>query len=229
MRAMSSAQIPAGSDAVRRAGVDERVPDGDGALGVHPDLVAEVARVAGARDRDRHVAQPGVDEPEVLERADVGGRQLLEDGARQRSLERERADLCRHVLDDHVHALRVHPQPARVRLGARQAVRPVVEAADRAVVDDLAVGVAPRRVQHLPDGALGDVARDHAVEQPRRVAARDQVLVERRHVEKRRRIADRRVLAIGVGVVRGRDLMAGPAAPGLRPYQRGGSRVKGGL
>ena len=127
---------------------------GTRALGVDPDLVAEVAGVAGARDRDRDVADGRVYEAEVLERREIRRRQLLEDRARQRALQRERAGALGDVLDRDVEPDGVHRQPAEVRLGAREAERVLVEPADGAVVDDLAVRVAPRRVEHLADAAL---------------------------------------------------------------------------
>ena len=136
MRAMSSAQMPAGSDAVRRARVDQRVPHGDRALGVDPDLVAEVAGVAGARDRDGDVAHRGVHEPEVLERA-RGRRARAARGSRARAGPAARARRLSPRRPRRRRPARraFMPQPAQVRLGAREAVRAVVEAADRAVVD----------------------------------------------------------------------------------------------
>src|SRR6185436_18024070 len=38
------------------AAAHQRIPDVDGAIPRHPDLVTEIARVAGARDVDRHAA-----------------------------------------------------------------------------------------------------------------------------------------------------------------------------
>ncbi len=210
MRAMSSAQMPAGVmpyEAPTSMSASHTV---DRLSASNPDLVAEVAGVAGARDGDGTIAQRGVDEPEVLERVDVGGRKLLRGwratagpGARGRpcSPRRPRFD---------VHALRVQREPADVGLGARQSERAGVETADGAVVDDLAVYVAPGRVEHLAHGALGDVARDHAVEEARGVASRDQVLVERRDVEQRRR-------SCGWRRTRGRDAGRTPTRPGAPP------------
>src|SRR5439155_20496827 len=107
---------------------------------------------------------------------------------------------------------------------APETLRAFAEPADRAVVDLLALHVAPRRVDPPSDHELGDVARDHAVEQPPRVAPGDQILLERRDVDDRGGIANRGVLAIGMRIVGGGDLMSRPATPGLRPDERRGSR-----
>src|SRR5207302_1754972 len=90
---------------------------------------------------------------------------------------------------------------------------------DRAVVDLLPGGVAPRRVEHLPDFALGHVAGDDAIEQPGRVAARDPVLVEWGDVEQRRRAADRVILAVVRQLVGAGDDEPRPAAPRQQPRQ----------
>ena len=54
IRATSSASMPAGLMSNGRPPVHQRVPDLHRALRRHPDLVAEIAGVAGARDVDRH-------------------------------------------------------------------------------------------------------------------------------------------------------------------------------
>jgi len=69
-----------------------------------------------------------------------------------------------------------------------------------------------------------------ALMQAGRVPARDQVLVERRDVDQRSGVPDRRVLAVGLRVVGAGHLVAGPAAPGLGAHQRRGARMeRGGL
>ena len=57
-------------------------------------------------------------------------------------------------------------------------------------------------------------------------ATADQVLVERRDVEQRGGVADRGVFAVGMRVVRARDLVAGPAAPGLSADERSRAGVE---
>ena len=84
---------------------------------------------------------------------------------------------------------------------------------DGAVVDDLAVLVAPRRVVDLPDGERRGVAGDDAVHEARRVGTGDAVLVERADVDERRRLADGVVLDVVEVGVDGRREIARPLAP----------------
>ena len=218
---------PRGRDPMRGAGLDQCVPQGGGLGCLDPDLVAEVPRVAGARDRDGDVAHRGLYEPKVLERGEVGGRDLREHGARERPLDRKRPDPLRDVLDQDLHSDRVHRQPAQGRIGAGKAERAFVESADGPVVDHLARDVAPRRIEHLADAKLRDVTRHHAIEQARGVTPGDPVLVERRDVDERGRVTDRGVLAVRMRIVRARHLVTGPAAPGLGAHQRRGAGVEG--
>src|SRR5436190_11195929 len=120
-------------------------------------------------------------------------------------------------------------KPAQRRVGRRHAKRLFVEHRDRAVVDLLAVGVAPGRVEHLTDFGLGHVSGDDVVEQPAGVAARDEILIERRHVEQRGRVADRVVFAVVGELVGARDDIPGPAPPGLplRQWRRAGMKRRG--
>ena len=71
----------------------------------------------------------------------------------------------------------VEVQPAQGRVRRSHAIRLFVQDGDGAVIDLFAVVVAPRRVQHLADFRLADVAGDHVVEQAPRVRPGDQVLV----------------------------------------------------
>ena len=100
------------------------------------------------------------------------------------------------------------------RLGSAAVQRNVVlrQPRHRAVVDHLAVLVAPRRVVHLADGDLERVARDQAIDELDRVAAGDQVLEERRDVDQRRGVADRVVLVLVVRLVGADRVVARPLA-----------------
>ena len=119
-------------------------------------------------------------------------------------------------------------QPAELRVGGGPAEALLVEPVDRPVVDDLAVLVAPRRVEDAADRQLRRVAGDHAVDQPQGVGPRDDVLVERRDVDQRGRLADRVVLdVVGVGVD-ARRVVARPLAPLQLAVERRGTRMEGG-
>src|SRR4029079_8283441 len=105
-------------------------------------------------------------------------------------------------------------------------VRVLGQPMDRAVVDDLAVLVAPRRVPDLDHRELRRVARDDAIDERWRVRTADPVRVPGRGGDERGRLADRVVLdVVGVGV-RGRGPVAGPLAPLLLAIERCGPRVE---
>src|SRR5205807_9947980 len=90
-----------------------------------------------------------------------------------------------------------------------------------AVVDHLAGVIAPRRIEHLADLGLEDVAWHDEIEQPSSIAAADQVFIERRDIEQCRRGANDVVFALVGEFVGARDDVAGPASPGMA-YAEGG-------
>src|SRR5213082_3961685 len=118
-------------------------------------------------------------------------------------------------------------QPAQIGLGRREAILPLPEPADGAVVDRLALRVAPGRVQHLADLGRADVSRNQPVQQSRRIAAGDLVLVQRRDVEQRRGVAHRGVLALVRPVVGARHGVTRPAAPRRAEHEGRRAHVKG--
>ena len=83
------------------------------------------------------------------------------------------ADLLGHVLDRHVEAGGVLPEPAKLRVRGGPAERAVVEVMDRPVVDHLAVLVAPRRVVDLAWLQLRRVAGDDPIDETERVGPAD--------------------------------------------------------
>ena len=164
-RATSSASMPAAMDVERAAALHQRVPDGDRAVPRHPDLVAEIAGVAGARDLDRHAGDRPARHAEIFQAADVGVGHRVEQAAGRRPLQRERGHLLRDVLDVDVQADGVLREPAQAGIGRGPAERVLGQPRHRSVVDHLAVLVAPRRVVDLADGELRRVARDDAIDQ----------------------------------------------------------------
>ena len=143
-RTTSSASIPAGRIPYAAPGRHQGVPDLDRALGRDPQLVAEVAGVAGPRHVDGDLADLRRPAPEVAKVVERLAGRGLEDVARERALEGERRRRLGLLGDRHVEAGAVLAQPAELRVGRGPAVEPLVESMDRAVVDDLAVLVAPR-------------------------------------------------------------------------------------
>ena len=67
---------------------------------------------------------------------------------------------ARYLGDRDLHADCVHVEPAQGRLGGGETEALLAEAGHGAVVEQLALVVAPARVVDLPDGELGDVARE---------------------------------------------------------------------
>src|SRR3954453_6212574 len=99
---------PERHDPVRRAGLHDRVPDGGPVVGVAPDLVAELAAVARARDDERDpvvAADPADEEAEPLELLELrlrrrGPDDLLEDVAAARALDGDVVQLVGRRLDE---------------------------------------------------------------------------------------------------------------------------------
>ena len=230
MRATSRASRPAGSDAVSPARLHERVPEFERVFGAHPDLVSQITRVAGPRDRDRHRSNGALGEPEIGDRGDVrAGHQLGEQIARGRALEGERRQIERDVAHAGVHPQRAVLEPAQARIRGRDAevVRP--QTLHGAVVDQLARLVAPRAVQHLPLRTIGCIAGDDAVHQRGRIRAGNLVLAQGRDVEERRSAANRVVLVLVAGFVAEGDGVPGPVAPAAVVAEGGGPGVEGRL
>ena len=220
---------PEGVGVARR---HERIPDGRCPLGGDPQLVAEVARVAGPRDVDGDGAPALADlrgpSAEVAQVGEGLAGRHLEHRSRARPLERESGQRLRDVLDVDVEAGRVLAEPAVLRVGGGPAELALGDPVDRAVVDDLAVLVAPRRVVDLADGHPRGVARDHPVDE--RVGARtgQAVLVERADVDERGRLADRVVLDVVDVGVDGRGEVARPLPPLLLAVEGRGAGVERG-
>jgi hypothetical protein len=94
-------------------------------------------------------------------------------------LEGQRGEPLRHVLDLHVQAVCVQPEPPQAGVGRRPAELLLSDPGDRPVVEDLALLVAPRRIH---DGVFPDlrgVAGDHPVDQPDGVGPANGVLEQR--------------------------------------------------
>ena len=122
----------------------------------------------------------------------------------------------------------------RARIGRRPPEQVVVEPRHRAIVDDLTVFVAPRRVEHLADGHFRDVPGNQAIDQAGGVRTRNQVFEQRRDVDERRRIANRVVLVFVMALVRADRVVARPLAvvqalaEGERAVVHGGANGHGG-
>ena len=119
-------------------------------------------------------------------------------------------------------------EPSQARIGGSPAIALLAQPRDRSVVDDLALLVAPRRVDHLSDGKLRRIARDEPVDELRGVAPCDDVLEERRDVDQRSGVADGVVFVLVVRFVRADGVVARPVAVVQALAQRERALVKGG-
>ena len=153
--------------------VCQRVPHLDRVIPRNPDLISQVAGVAGAGDVHRYTCNLATRHAKVSEIRDVTFRHSLQQLAGSWALQRQRRDLLGNVLNLNIHVQAVLPEPTQAGIGGGPAIDVFLEARDRAVVDDLTLLVTPAAVNHLPDLDLVDVARDYTVHQPRRILAGD--------------------------------------------------------
>src|SRR5262249_8044914 len=86
------------------------------------------------------------------------------------------------------------------------------ESRNCAVVDDVALVIAPAAVDDLIDRYFVDVARDDAIHEARGIGTGDAVFVERRDVDERGRIADSVVLVLVMHLVHATRVVTGPLA-----------------
>ena len=127
-------------------------------------------------------------------------------------MQSERGNFLGNIFDLHVHVQAVLAEPAQAGVGGGPAIDVFFEARDRAVVDDLALFVAPAAINHLAHFDFVDVASDDAVHQAGRVFAGDQILVQRRDVDERGRVANGVVLVLVMNFVHADGVVAGPLA-----------------
>ena len=201
-------------DPVVLAHVEDPVPHGERAVGGHPQLVAAVARVAGARDVDRRRRRSRTRRRRKYFTSAQSWPVAASSTSRESwpwSARPAVSSLMSFDLDVEVGA--GHQEPAVAGVGGGDPVGRVRQARHRAVVDDLALLVAPGRVVDLVDLELRDVARHHAVQQARGVLPGDLVLVEGAHVDHGRGLADRVVLDVVEVRVHGGRVVARPTRP----------------
>ena len=196
-------------------------------VGRDPQLVPEVARVAGPADVDLDPRDRRGTSPEVAQVGPIPAGRGVEDDAAEGTLQGEGCDRLADLLDLHVESGPVHAKPAQVRVGGGPAIRRRVESRDGPVVDDVAVLVAPACIDDLPVRDLRGVPGEDAVDQAGRVGTPDEVLEQRRHVDDGGRLADGVVLDVPrVGIGAGGEV-AGPLAPLELAHEGRGARVKG--
>jgi len=163
----------------------ERSPQLGGVVRSAEELVAELARIAGARDPGGNVPDlHGLrEEAEVAQAAHVGVAHRREQFARTRPLElnvRQRcSDRCHHDIESVRDALEM----GEVGVERRDYPRVlVVELEDGSVADHLAVLVAERRIPDLPRGEAEHVVGEDPVRGRQRVRTAEVPLAQRRFV-----------------------------------------------
>src|SRR5258708_5712495 len=117
-------------------------------------------------------------------------------------------------------------KPAEVGLGGGPAISVLVQPRDGAVIDNLALLVAPAAIDHLALGDLRDVSRDDSIDQLGGVAPSDQVFEQRGDVDERGGIADGVVLVLMMHFVGADGVVSRPLAVIKALAQREGAFVK---
>ena len=195
-----------------RAGGGDRVPQFLGGSPAAVQLEAIFARIPGARDEAVHSTDAAGAELVVADALEIEARQRLQRRLRGRALHRQQADVIRYIAQANICArLLVHdvvPGPFPVgRIDHQHHL--VLEAIDRAVVDEGAFGGEDRRVLHLARPERADVVAGHPVDERIAVGAGDFELAHVRHIEHAHALPHRIVLGGDPGGVLHRHLVAG--------------------
>ena len=205
--------------------IPERVPDVQRIRGVDPDLVPEVAAVAGPADGHPCPADLALRDPEVRDVLHLR-HELLEEFAAARALEGEGAEVVADLLDPHVVATDPVLEVGEVRLRAGQQELVLAGPEDHAVLDHEAAIVEPARVLGVAGLAGTDVAGEDAGEEasprPCRGSGTCTAGSSRRC---RRRCGPRNTRACRHLVAVGRE-MPGPVAPELGLVEGAGALVE---
>ena len=137
------------ADAVDRALVEQRVPQRERARRVDPQLVTEIAREAGARDHQLAAGEREIADVEGLRFSTPVQPMAFSTAQLVGPWKREAGDVVR-LLDDRTSKPNARAlQPFELPLLRAQPIVAFAEMEDRAVIDDLAVVVAPDAVADL--------------------------------------------------------------------------------
>ena len=176
----------------------------------HPDFVAEVAGVTRAGNVDRDAGDSAMSDSKIFEARDVRISDRVQQFAASWPLQSESGNLFRNVLDVHVEAKSILLEPAKTGVGGGPAIVVFAEAGDRAVVDDLAFGIAPATIDDLIDGNLIDVAANNAIDETGGIGTSDAILEKRRDIDKGGGVANGVVLVLVRHLVGADGVVAGP-------------------
>ena len=178
----------------------------------HPDFVSQIAGVAGAGDVDGNAGNFAAGDAEIFQIRDIGFGDGLQQLGRRGSLQSERGDFLGNILDLNIHVQAVLAEPAQAGIGGGPAIDVFFETRNGAVVDDLALFIAPAAINDLAHFDFVDIARDNAVHEACRVLAGDQILVKRRDVDERGRVANGVVLVLMMHFIHADGVVARPLA-----------------
>ncbi len=180
----------------------------------HPEFIAQIARIAGAGDGDGEIVDGAVGEMEVGQFGEIDAADdLLQDGPAARPLNGQRRQIVADVDHLSVEAIADVLEPAAAGIGRGDAEMVGVQSRHGAVVDDLAVGVAPGGVIDLADFLFGDIAGDDPIDEAGGVGAGDLILEQGGDVDQRRAVADGVIFPVMGHLVDARRQEAGPVSP----------------
>ena len=207
------------ADAARLASRHQQVPQRAGMSRFDPEFVTQVAGKAGARHHDFETGLLEGSDFERLEFFDAGEAKLLEHGAGRRALQGEGGNVLGDFAHLHVETDGRIQEPVQLPFGGAEQEFFLAQPEDGAVVDDMAVVVAPHGVGDAIDLELADITRDQSIQESLGIRPADLVLDHRRHVEQGRRVANREVLVLHRRENRQR-VVAAPLAEGAGFDQR---------
>ena len=170
-----------------------RIPDGQGIIWPHPQFVAEVTGIAGTRYGDRDIVALKVLDTEwleILETIDACGGK---NGKGRGALYGQRSYIVRLDSDTDIKSLCRHEQPIQLMMLRTQAVVGFAQLKQCAVVDQLALVIAPDNIGDASGSQPGQVSRQQSIEIRTGVRPRDPVLLHRREIHHRTSAADREI------------------------------------
>ena len=207
------------------SGVPDPVPQRQRNIGGREKLVAEVAREAGPGNGDLVTLMVETCQLEGLKGLDTGKPCGVEHRKAGRPLQSQRGKRLGFLVDRHVEAIGAVGQPGQVALLAAEAKIRLRQPEQGAVIQHMAVIVAPGRILDPSGLQLAHVAQRQAIEETFGIGSAYAVFDHRRDVEQGRRGADREIFELVVEN-RVRRLVARPGIPVVGGRQRLDARME---
>ena len=202
---------------MERACGKEMIPQGKRHVRRHPQLITKIAGEARARDGDLFPAEGKASHSEGLQCRYVKAR-LGENGGGCGTLQREGCHTFCFFAHRYGETRRTIEKPGQMAFLTAEPIVVFTKAEERAIVDELAIVIAPDRVMHAAYGELCGVAHREVVEIAGGIGTRDPVFGHGAQVIERGGVADRRVFhgCVFKGKHRG---IARPWAPAMGAAQ----------